>query len=46
MDSAGCSSASDMGYMTRLGLWGIGTNFPGGFDEFRAALNSSGMGMM
>jgi hypothetical protein len=28
-----------MAYMTRLGLWGIGTSFPNGFNQFLTAVN-------
>ena len=32
--------------MTRLGLWGIGTSFPGGFQEFMQEIESGGVGAM
>ena len=35
-----------MAYMTRLGLWGIGTSFPGGFQEFMQEIESGGVGAM
>jgi hypothetical protein len=35
-----------MAYMTRLGLWGIGTTFPGGFQEFMQEVESGGVGAM
>ena len=44
--ATGCSEPADMGYMTRLGLWGVGTSFPGGFQEFRDAFDQGGIGMM
>lgn len=30
----GCTKPSDMAYMSRLGLWGPGSPFPDGLDEF------------
>src|SRR5437764_7193464 len=35
-----------MAYMTRLGVWGIGTSFPGGFQEFMDEIESGGVGAM
>src|SRR5256885_12418177 len=35
-----------MAYMTRLGLWGTGTSFPGGFQEFMQEIESGGVGAM
>jgi hypothetical protein len=35
-----------MAYMTRLGLWGMGTSFPGGFQEFMQEIESGGVGAM
>src|SRR5436189_5190378 len=32
--------------MTRLGLWSIGTSFPGGFQEFMQEIESGGVGAM
>jgi len=33
-----------MAYMTRLGLWGPGSPFPSGFDEFKEAVDRGGVG--
>src|SRR6266700_5174037 len=35
-----------MAYMTRLGLWGPGTSFPNGFEEFLSEIESGGVGAM
>src|SRR6266516_1040980 len=35
-----------MAYMVRLGLWGEGTSFPGGFQEFMQEIESGGVGAM
>src|SRR2546421_4504943 len=32
--------------MVRLGLWGVGTSFPGGFQEFMQEIESGGVGAM
>ena len=32
--------------MLRLGLWGPGSPFPGGFREFKLAVDKGGIGMM
>ena len=44
--ATGCSEPADMAYMTRLGLWGANTSFPGGVDDFRRAFERGGVGMM
>lgn len=36
----------NLGYATRLGLWGKGTAFPKGFREFNAQIDEGGLGMM
>lgn len=35
-----------MAYMVRLGLWGPGSPFPDGFEEFKIAVERGGVGMM
>src|SRR5260370_25575995 len=35
-----------MAYMTRLGLWGPCTSFPGGFGEFLSEIDNGGVGAM
>lgn len=35
-----------MAYMVRLHLWGPGSPFPSGFNEFRKAVETGGVGMM
>lgn len=42
--ATGASAPSNMGYMDRLGLWGDGTSFAGGFHEFLSALETRGFG--
>lgn len=44
--ATGATDVDNMGYMVRLGLWGDGTSFPGGFPEFRAAIGTGGVGAM
>ena len=42
----GATDVRNMAYMTRLGLWGIGTSFPGGFQEFMQEIEAGGVGAM
>lgn len=42
--ATGISQPSNMGYMTRLGLWGRGTSFPE-FPHFLDAVEKGGIGM-
>lgn len=35
---------SHLCYMTRLGLWGPGTSFPSGFEEFMSEIEAGGLG--
>jgi len=44
--ATGATDVENMGYMVRLGLWGDGTSFPGGFPEFKAAIAGGGVGAM
>jgi P-loop containing NTP hydrolase pore-1/C-terminal domain on Strawberry notch homologue len=44
--ATGATQVRNMAYMTRLGLWGIGTSFPGGFQEFMQEIESGGVGAM
>ena len=44
--ATGVSEPRNMGYMTRLGLWGEGTPFPSGFKAFLAALERRGVGAL
>jgi hypothetical protein len=44
--ATGATDVRNMAYMTRLGLWGIGTSFPGGFQEFMQEIESGGVGAM
>jgi len=44
--ATGATDVRNMAYMTRLGLWGIGTSFPGGFQEFMQEIESGGVGTM
>jgi hypothetical protein len=43
--ATGASEPRNMGYMTRLGLWGAGTDFPH-FSSFLAALEKRGVGAL
>jgi hypothetical protein len=44
--ATGATDVRNMAYMTRLGLWGTGTSFPGGFKEFLGEVDSGGVGAM
>jgi hypothetical protein len=44
--ATGATDVRNMAYMTRLGLWGIGTSFPSGFQEFMQEIESGGVGAM
>lgn len=44
--ATGATDVRNMAYMTRLGLWGKGTAFPGGFNEFLNEIESGGVGAM
>ena len=45
--ATGASEPRNLGYMTRLGLWGaIGSPFPGGFRDFLTAVDGRGVGAM
>lgn len=44
--ATGATDVRNMAYMVRLGLWGIGTSFPGGSQEFMQEIESGGVGAM
>lgn len=44
--ATGATDVRNMAYMTRLGLWGKGTSFPGGFQEFLQEIEQGGVGAM
>jgi hypothetical protein len=44
--ATGATDVRNMAYMTRLGLWGKGTSFPNGFQEFMQEIESGGVGAM
>ncbi|MGH9823033.1 MAG: strawberry notch-like NTP hydrolase domain-containing protein, partial [Blastocatellia bacterium] len=44
--ATGATDVRNMAYMTRLGLWGKGTAFPGGFQEFMTEIDAGGVGAM
>jgi P-loop containing NTP hydrolase pore-1/C-terminal domain on Strawberry notch homologue len=44
VSATGATDVRNMAYMTRLGLWGEGTAFPGGFDEFLSEIEAGGVG--
>jgi len=44
--ATGATDVRNMAYMTRLGLWGKGTAFPGGFSEFLNEIEQGGVGAM
>ena len=44
--ATGATDVRNMAYMTRLGLWGPGTNFPDGFPQFLSEIDGGGVGAM
>ena len=44
--ATGATEVENMAYMTRMGIWGQGTSFPGGFASFASAMNEGGVGAM
>ena len=46
VSATGATDVRNMAYQTRLGLWGQGTAFPGGFPEFLGKIEAGGVGAM
>jgi hypothetical protein len=44
--ATGATDVRNMAYMTRLGLWGPGASFPGGFAQFLNEVENGGVGAM
>lgn len=44
--ATGATDVRNMAYMTRLGLWGPGTNFSEGFTQFLTEIDGGGVGAM
>src|SRR6266849_1646666 len=44
--ATGATDVRNMAYMTRLGLWGPSTSFPGGFAQFLTEIDTGGVGAM
>eukprot|EP00953_Heterococcus_sp_UTEX-ZZ885_P037393 19213-Heterococcus_DN1.PRE.1 len=44
--ATGASEPRNLGYMSRLGLWGAGSPFPDGFKSLLDAVDSKGVGAM
>ena len=44
--ATGATTVRNMAYMERLGIWGEGTGFPGGFVEFQNTIERGGVGAM
>jgi hypothetical protein len=44
--ATGATDVRHMIYMTRLGLWGPGTSFPSGFNQFMNEIEAGGVGAM
>lgn len=44
--ATGATELRNMAYMQRLGLWGEGSGFPGGFVEFYNTIDRGGIGAM
>jgi hypothetical protein len=43
LSATAATELQNMGYMDRLGLWGPGTAFPGGFTDFAAQVGTKGL---
>ena len=46
MSATAATDVMNLGYLNRLGLWGAGTAFPGGFQEFAAEIAGGGLAAM
>jgi hypothetical protein len=46
VSATGATNVKDLAYATRLGLWGSGTAFPGGFTQFMQEIERGGVGSM
>jgi hypothetical protein len=46
LSATAATDVVNLGYLDRLGLWGPGTAFPGGFQEFQAQVGSGGLAAM
>lgn len=46
VSATGASEVRHLGIMSRLGLWGTGTTFPNGVNDFIAAIDGGGLGAM
>lgn len=46
LSATAATDVMNLGYMDRLGLWGPGTPFPGGFVQFAAEIAHGGMSAM
>lgn len=46
VSATGATEPRNMAYMTRLGLWGPGTAFPGGFQQFLNEVENGGVGAL
>lgn len=46
LSATAATEISNLGYLDRLGLWGPGTSFPGGFMDFQTAIGSGRMAAM
>lgn len=44
--ATGATEVRNLAYMSRLGLWGLGTSFPGGVNDFIGDISSRGIGAM
>ena len=46
LSATAATDVMNLGYLDRLGLWGPGTPFPGGFTQFAAEISHGGMSAM
>lgn len=46
VSATGATDVRNLGYATRLGLWGPGTQFPDGFRQFLSEISDGGVGAM
>lgn len=46
VSATGATEVGNLAYLTRLGFWGPGTSFPGGFVQFHNEIAAAGIGAM
>lgn len=46
VSATGATEVGNLAYLTRVGFWGRGTSFPGGFNQFHNEIAAAGVGAM